>query len=202
MDFKKIDILLKKFYNGDTSIEEEKRLKQFFVSGNIPDKYKSNKEYFDFLKISQKEYNLPKGFDEKIDAIILNGQSKTLMFGKYVKVIFSVAASVALVIYLTVFYQRGNVELTNYNTVDTFENPKEAYNATKKALMLISANINKGTKNLKPLSAFDNKIEKINPLKSFNTEMKKLEKLKTFGVGMNSFGVVTKFSDYQQMIKR
>lgn len=48
MDTERIKQLIDKFYEGQTSLEEEEKLRRFFQREDIPDKFKSHAEYFRF----------------------------------------------------------------------------------------------------------------------------------------------------------
>lgn len=69
MNTEKIEQLLEKYFEGETSLEEEKQLRTFFRKEDIPDRLKSYREQFEsILEFSRSEPG--QGFDpmEKIEA--------------------------------------------------------------------------------------------------------------------------------------
>lgn len=69
MDKQKIKGLVEKFYEGQTSLEEERLLRRYFRQEQIPDELKSEAEYFRYAGLVQRE-SAPSGFDpfSKLDA--------------------------------------------------------------------------------------------------------------------------------------
>lgn len=50
-----IERLLEKYYNGETSLEEERALKQFFQSGEVPEHLQSHAAQFGYFTLARKE---------------------------------------------------------------------------------------------------------------------------------------------------
>ena len=66
MNLHEIEKLLEKYFEGETSLSEEKQLRDFFTSGNVPDRWKDPEKYFSFINAERSQRLGDPGFDEKI----------------------------------------------------------------------------------------------------------------------------------------
>lgn len=201
MDLKTLDILLEKFYDGQTTEDEELRLKTYFAGNDVPEKYANEQAYFDFIKKSKEATILPEGFHDEVEKLIEKQNTKVVPLKKYLHTVLAIAASVIFVVYLAVFFQSDSEKMAKTETKDTFDNPREAYEATKKALMLISNNMNKGAEKLESLEVLDKSMTEMKKLENFNKGTGKLKELKSFEKGVKDLGSIAMFNEYQQMIK-
>ena len=55
MDFKNIEGLLKKYWNCETTLEEEKQLREYFGGHNIPDQLKDTASLFRYFEEAKKK---------------------------------------------------------------------------------------------------------------------------------------------------
>ncbi|TDE12925.1 HEAT repeat domain-containing protein [Dyadobacter psychrotolerans] len=62
-----IEKLLEKYYDGETTLEEEKDLRRFFLGGNVPVELKSHATQFGYFE-SAKEQQPSMGFNSKLAA--------------------------------------------------------------------------------------------------------------------------------------
>jgi hypothetical protein len=159
MDYKSIKTLLEKYWNCETSLEEETQLRKYFTSHEIHDDFREFAPLFQYFK-SETKVKLSDNFDKKLLKQI-EGRRKT---GKqrYLKVYYRVAAAVILILFFVTIHQRfiAVKEKATIVVKDTFEDPEKALEETKKALLLVSEKWNKGKANIAKLSEF-NKAEKI-----------------------------------------
>jgi hypothetical protein len=158
MDLKKAETLLEKYWNGETSAEEEKWLKQNMEALRQAGLKAPESVYFDYIKSEQSKPGLGQTFDEEILGII---QEKNKPQGSvWLKSWYWQAAAIALLISIGVLFRNGVFEQKkeqNVVMVDTYDDPQKAFEATKMALLLISEKLNKGEE-------FTTKIQKINEL--------------------------------------
>ncbi len=120
MDYKDLDILLEKYLNGQSSLEEERQLKVIFSKEDLPARYTSYKEIFSFT-IKQARLAPDAGIEEGIQKKITPGISrKRWMRG--------IAASVLIILLSgAVYFSSSWAENKTYASVKEVENPEEAY---------------------------------------------------------------------------
>lgn len=142
MDYSYIDKLLERYWQCDTSVEEEEMLRAFFRQKDIPQRfgqYRSLFNYEDFAKTQ----TLGADFDEKMLAIVEQPEVKArrIPFSTHLKPLFKAAAAVAIVLTLgnAVQHSFDNNETAapdyNYATYqDTYQDPQMAYDKVSSAL--------------------------------------------------------------------
>ncbi|MCK8523530.1 hypothetical protein M0D21_18245 [Aquimarina sp. D1M17] len=141
MELSNIEKLLEKYFEGETTISEEKELKVYFTGETVPSHLERYKDLFQYFS---NESTITATKDLKIKA------SRTPKY-KWI----GVAASIALIagIFLT-----RTVDSTE--PVDTFEDPEIALQETKKILNMVSQYMNEGKQNLVYLQEFENTKKK------------------------------------------
>lgn len=170
MDLDRIEQLLERYWECETTLEEEKELKKFFNSGNVPQKWQSVAPLFQYYETEKQSGHLDGLFDEQVLAQIEAQSGKgggAAGQGKIVKLFTNIAkiAAVGLILitasyFVTEEYMNKKDTMDPY-LADTFEDPKVAFEETKKALMLISKNFNRGRKEVQKVGVFNEAQEKI-----------------------------------------
>ena len=145
MEFHKIEHLLEKYFEGQTTIIEEKELQTYFSSIDVAQHLEQYRSIFQFF-VHEKNLVRPQKAAPK---------SKNRLV-----VWLSVAASTA------VFLGIGTFVYQNDNTVadasfGTYDNPEMAFQETQKALNLLSTNVNVGVQSVQYIQEFDNSKNKI-----------------------------------------
>lgn len=170
MDLDRIEQLLEKYWDCRTTVEEEKVLKTFFSAGAVPEKWRAIAPLFQYYKEEQHIDHLDGLFDEQVLARIeaLKGSASPVnKQGKVVRMFYDIAkvAAVGLVLATAAFFVREEyIDKKDHMgpyLADTFEDPKEAFEETKKALMVISKNFNKGRKEAQKVGALNEARQKI-----------------------------------------
>lgn len=145
METKYIEILLDKFYAGESTIEEEKQIAEFLFRDNLPEKFLPDRKVFEVL--NENDVELPSDSVRKIESLINSFADKTSTRKLKIKNIkywsVGIAASLALMFTINMFQKSNQAEETLL--VDTYENSDEAYKAIMEALQLFSENFSKGT---------------------------------------------------------
>ena len=176
MNLQKIEQLIKKYEEGDTSVDEEKLLKDFFLNDDVPLHLKSYINLFAFIDDSQKEELLDENFDKKIldaiggDVVIPISTRKRKLY-----TIVSIAAGIALLIGVYFQFNSNVIQIS-----DTYDDPRLAYAETKKILLMVSGNLNSGVSELEKVSEFNTGLEKLNNFSEFDAGIKSLEKISIF----------------------
>ena len=141
-----IDNLLEKYFNGDTSIDEERQLKQYFSQQPIDPDLAHLKPLFAFLK-KEKTVEMPE--QEAVNLRPIAGGKKTGW-----RRFYSLAVAAAMLATFAVggfLYQKNMAEEREriaYEKLhtDTYEDPEKAMAEIKNALALVSRKMNKGKK--------------------------------------------------------
>ncbi|HEX2393795.1 MAG TPA: hypothetical protein VHI78_00520 [Bacteroidales bacterium] len=166
MEKNQIHRLLEKYFEGSTTLEEEKALRDFFsVSGDDNPDLLPLKRQFEIFSAGQSlsfnTLDLESGIIKSIEDF---EQKQIPPVRKPGITRYLVAASIAIAVLLSgIFILKSQ----NKQIRDTYTDPQIAYAETQKALLLISQKMNEG---MQPLT----NITKIN---SGNEQLKKLEKM-------------------------
>lgn len=160
MDYNRIRSLLHKYWNCETTLQEEEELRSFFSTRNVPDDLKPYSSLFQYF-LYENEAQVSDGFDEKILMRIGKGKEKSQK-QVFLSIFYKVAAAVILILFTVTVHQKFIKVREKATTLvqDTFDDPEKALEQTKKALLLVSEKWNKGKANVGRLSEF-NKAEKI-----------------------------------------
>lgn len=134
MELQNIKNLIEKYFDGTTSIKEEKQLKAYFSSNNVAPELEKYRGLFSYFSTEQQT--------QTAQEIVIRPKTR---FN------FWIAASVVVAIGLgIVFFQPKEEDL------GTFDDPEIALQETQKALRLVSENINKGKEKMGYLKEFEN----------------------------------------------
>ena len=134
MDSNRIEELLIKYWECETSLEEEQQLKEYFRGGNIPEHMKETAALFRYFEAHKKKSLTDSSFDGQV-------MNSVKAKGKMVKLFYNsmrIAAGVSVLVVATWFVRKEIRQSTPQAVVDTYDDPKLAFEETKKALMMIS----------------------------------------------------------------
>jgi hypothetical protein len=124
-----IDKLIKKYENGETTLEEEQALKHYFSKDTVAPHLEQYKPMFAyFLENQQEQYT---------KALPL--KPKSMFNYKWLSV--AAVAAILLGVYFSMPVSDAHCE---QNLVGTFCEPEEAFNEVSKQLAMISSHFNKG----------------------------------------------------------
>lgn len=153
---KNIEELIKKYWKGTSEVEEEQKLKKH-VHKN--EKLGIEDEYFNYLNQKKNAKLIDPDFDKNILQLI--NEKHDVKRALYHKINWQVAAAILLLFSAGVIFInrqvsfRDSISSTNSSVeIDTYEDPQLAFEETKKALLLISSNLNKGNEYTAKLSKF------------------------------------------------
>ncbi len=156
MKKEELDKLLERYYAGETSAEEEQRLKEYFSGEDVFPEFDAEKEIFSHYESREKIPVPSVNFEDRIiNAIddLEKEQKRISLRMKYIAII-SGAAAVLLLVFSYFFFINEQVQ------EDTFSDPQLAYAETMKILYEVSVKLNKGTEALKPLNKMQCAMEK------------------------------------------
>ena len=170
MDRRTIRELLAKYYQGETTDREEQLLRYYFHSGEVAEEFKTDQEIFRSFH-DEKSVDFPSvSFEKMIDEVAYGTSAgKHRQLHPWLSSGFRVAASLLIVAALSaVLYIFINHRQPQSMEAYTLTDPKVAYAEAKKALHLVSENLNKGTDKLQKLESFNYGVEKMNTLSIIN----------------------------------
>jgi hypothetical protein len=144
--------LLDRYFNGDTSPEDEIKLKEYFSGDEIFPGYEAERDIFCHFS-SEEKIPAPSGdLETRIIKSIDNLEHTHSIPGRtrYIAII-SVAATFIILFGSYFFFIRSQ------QPKDTFSDPRIAYAETMKILNEVSVKLNKGTSRLEPISKLNNR---------------------------------------------
>jgi hypothetical protein len=179
MESQRINILLQKYFEAETTLTEENELITYFTSGEVDENLKMYVPMFSGMKELSVGENPGLG-DELMNHILESEHREKLRYRWMWQMVTGVAASVILVMLAVNFYSNQN------QWHDTFTDPDEAYVEATKTLEFVAGKYNKGMAQLNPIGkmedatipfysgmeALDKGFEKLNDIKNLNKNFK------------------------------
>lgn len=188
MKSEEVKILLQKYFEGATTLGEERLLSEFFSQEQLPEELKPYREWFAGLRV---EAGIPfmdagdpvKPFMEAGDPLFTAAGIKAMILEKERRqrgrvksmryTLMGIAASLLVAMGSLFWYQQQ----PDYR--DTFDDPEEAMVVAGETLAFVSAKYNKG---LEKLAALEKLSESVQPArKHLGTLKKGFEKADLFG---------------------
>jgi len=149
MELNKIEYILEKYFQGETSIAEENELKEYFSSSNVAqhlEQYKPIFGYFSQVKQQKSTHEVP-----------LQTKKRNVAW-------VSIAASAVVLLGIgTYFYisEKNVAPVTAQSELGTYDNPEKAFAETQKALALLSNNVNVGIESVQYIKEYEQSKNKI-----------------------------------------
>ena len=142
----KIEHLVEKYFQAETSIAEENELRNYFSSQNVAAHLEQYKPLFGYLSLAAapqfKREFLPQS------------KKNTVMW-------VSIAASVVVLLGIGTYAYYNFDGATKGSDLGTYDDPEKAFRATQKALSLLSANVNVGIESVMYVQEYKITKEKI-----------------------------------------
>lgn len=156
MDSEKIDELLNRYWNCETSVEEEQQLQTYFRETQVPEQLKETAALFRYFD-EQKDRSLTDvSFERNMMRNIAapkKGKISSLIYNS-----MRIAAGIAVLI-VAVWLVR--LEVRKSTPQDTYNDPRIAFEETKKALMMISKSFGTAEEQAKKINLFNEAQEEI-----------------------------------------
>lgn len=147
MDTDNIRQLLDRYYDGQTNEREEQVLKDYFLQDDVPPQWVTDQRLFRQLYGA----NMPTidGLEQRLSRQIdgWNRVEKTASRRSRtvgLRWMAGIAASLLLLFTIGLLVDRQQKQAQYAVQQDTFDDPRDAYAETQKALMMFSKSINKG----------------------------------------------------------
>jgi hypothetical protein len=161
---------MEKYYNGESTEEDERALRDYFGKNNIPDDYDAEKVIFSYYIDSADVPEPTAGFETRIQEGInaAERERRSFIIRKYLLPILSTAAGLLILTGLYfLFIRRPEIR-------DTFTDPELAYTETMKILRDVSSQLNIGAQVLEPVGKINEMKKK--SLKTINKSTRIVEK--------------------------
>lgn len=158
MDSKQLEQLLKKYWDCETSVEEENELKAWFRNNPAPEHLKDTAALFLYFGENKKKEIADVNFDHQVieDIKPRRGRMASLVQNS-----MRIAAGLIVLMVATWFVRNEIRKTTPQEMVDTYDDPKLALEETKKALKLISKSFGAAEDEAKNLNLFNKAQEEI-----------------------------------------
>lgn len=131
MDYKYINQLLERYWNCETSLEEEGILRAFFSQKDVPAELRQYLPLFAYQQLEAKEKHLGADFDNRLLAMIeedepIKVKARTITLTQRLKPLFKAAAVVAI------FLTLGNAAQESFQTQQPSTMGVAGYNKVEK----------------------------------------------------------------------
>ncbi len=147
MELFKVDALLEKYFEGETTLIEEQELQHYFASPEVATHLKQYASLFNHFDVAKKQQ-----FNQVIPAFEIHkvenkGKKRNLAW-------VSIAASVLVLMGLGTYVFYNSKPVNENKDLGTYDDPEVAFKATQKALSLLSNNVNVGIESVKYIEEY------------------------------------------------
>jgi hypothetical protein len=161
MDYKNIEALLEKYWNAETSLEEEQQLHEFFRGSDVPEHLKEAAVLFRYFDEEKNKSIADPTFDKTVTKQLQHRHGGKVIEMKNVFQIARIAAGI-LVIVAAVYLIGQEVRKSSSSEIaDTESDPQLAFEETKKALLMISKGFHKAEKEASKINLINEAEQKI-----------------------------------------
>lgn len=175
MKTQEIEILLQRYFSGESSREDERTLETYFSSENVADELREYAEFFGGISELAAGIDSPTIEDDIMDFILENEHREKTKFRKMWRTVTGIAASVIIVLGSFLIYEQQQKPFE-----DTYKDPDKAFAVAAQTLQFVSGKYNKGINELSYFSKLEKATEPmkkgIEPVNEFYKDIRKMEK--------------------------
>lgn len=142
MELQKIEQLVQKYFQGETTLTEENELKKYFSGNDVAQHLEPYRSVFVYFTNAQKEQ-----FTQPV--VLHNKKPNYFMW-------LSVAATVVVMLGIGTFMYIENQKETQFVGCTAQDNPELVMRETQKALNLVSKHINTGIESVVYINEYEN----------------------------------------------
>lgn len=148
MESDKIEIVLEKYFQGETTIAEEKELKNYFSSQNVAQHLQQYQPLFGYFSQVKEQ--------RSTQEISLQTKKRNVAW-------LSIAASAVVLLGIGTYYisEKKTAPAVAQTELGTYDDPEEALAATQKALALLSNKVNVGIESVQYIKEYEQSKNKI-----------------------------------------
>ena len=152
MEYREIEELLNRYLEGESTLEEEAQLKEYFSRPGLSPEHHEMQEMFRYFAAANHEATPPFDINDELSAVI-ESEWKKENKNRFRRIIgWAASAAAVLAISFGIYSYLNKPQAT---IKDTFKDPRLAYLETKRALLLVSNTMNRNTASLKYLAKVD-----------------------------------------------
>ncbi|WP_294083641.1 hypothetical protein [Proteiniphilum sp. UBA5384] len=184
MNREKIDSLLEKYWNCETSVQEEEELQRFFSYGDVPEELGQYIPLFSYIR-NEQSVTLSNNFNEKLQQALETQSKKRYITIRIFTPLLRIAVSVLLLIAVGISFYFISKQDNRPNFVETFEDPNAAMQQAAFALEKLSHALQKSeTASRETIQFIDDldidwaaidSLNKTNPVETDSVRMKNKE---------------------------
>jgi hypothetical protein len=180
---KEIEKIIAKYLEGESSLEEEKQLREYLKKDTVPKEYLYLKDEFSYFEfVSNEKCNI--NTDELLKS--QKRQAKVYKLSEMQRFAIKVSSAAATLIIVIAAYFIFVVDNDKYPN-DTIKDPQIAYKEAQHAFGLVSEKLNKGTNKLSKFNVLQTSFKKAEKISEFNENLKKAAKIDEFNRIKNKY---------------
>jgi len=138
MDWTEIEKLLTAYYEGETTLEDEEKLKQALLRDDVPQQLAHERQLFSFFDVAAAES--------------MSNSTQEVSIAPKLKLWPKLAGVAALALLLTTLVTQSNPTVYGEINNEKIYDKDVAYQEAMKGLLLVSEKMNSGTKHLQYLN--------------------------------------------------
>lgn len=154
MEFNEIKALLEKYWNGETTLEEEIQLRDWFATHETPAEFQEVASLFRYFD-QQRQLVVSTGFDEELRKKIKPRGALHKLYYNSMRIAAGLAVVVASVWFISRELRSEQPIQSGTELKDTYDDPKLAFEETKKALKMISRSFGKAEEKARNINMFN-----------------------------------------------
>lgn len=164
---------LQKYFDGESSLKDERILHDYFRSEEIDSQFLSYRDLFTGLE-KMKDAEIPVHEEDLMDFILENEHREKIRYHKFWQL-----AGIAAVLLIALFTVHYNNDKAAWK--DTYEDPRQAYETAIQTLHFVAGKYQEGIAQLEPVNKLNQAVKPMNKsigiLNKGFYQMENLEKL-------------------------
>lgn len=155
MELQRIKILLQRYFEAETTVDEENELITYFSSEEVDESLKMYVPLFSGIKelSAERDFALE---DELMDHILESEHREKLKYRFMWQWVTGIAAAVIIALLAVNFFGNRN------QWKDTFTDPNQAYAEATKTLQFVAGKYNRGLAQLRPIQKVEKAMDPLN----------------------------------------
>ncbi|MFW6310346.1 MAG: hypothetical protein ACOC1D_04520 [Prolixibacteraceae bacterium] len=154
MELKEAKKILQRYFDGETTLEEERKLEDYFRSENVADELKQYSGFFGGISELAEVSGEATIEEDVMDHILENEQKEKSKYRQLWRTVTGIAASVILILGGFLLWEQQQKPYE-----DTFENPEVAYAYAQQTMKYVGAKYNKGVEELSNFNKLETATE-------------------------------------------